>query len=125
MKRRVLFLKEELVAAHSLGFELQSCKLYCGYDRAIRAFDIQRPGVCVEKWDTFGRMHCRHHSDRLMALLDRENNVYQSGIISCLSFNSQISGMYAAGSYSKTGKESNGGLTVLKAMEFQWASTVI
>ena len=30
------------------------------------------------------------------------NDVYQSGIISCLSFNSQICDMYAAGSYTKT-----------------------
>jgi hypothetical protein len=47
-------LKEELVAARSIGFELQSGKLYCGYDRIIRAFDIQRPGVCIEQWKTFG-----------------------------------------------------------------------
>jgi len=77
---------EELVAAYSIGFELQSGKLYCGYDRVIRAFDIQRPGLCIQQWNTF----------------DRTKNVYQSGIISCLSFNSQISGMYAAGSYAKT-----------------------
>ncbi|UJR10513.1 hypothetical protein I4U23_014716 [Adineta vaga] len=77
---------EELVAAHSLGFELQSGRLYCGYDRIIRAFDIQRPGPCIGQWDT----------------CDRVNNIYQSGIISCLSFNSQIPGMYAAGSYAKT-----------------------
>ena len=49
-------LQEELVAAHSLGFELQSGRLYCGYDRTIRAFDIQRPGLSVEKWDTFGKL---------------------------------------------------------------------
>ncbi|CAF0876145.1 unnamed protein product [Adineta ricciae] len=77
---------EELVAAHSLGFELQSCRLYCGYDRTIRAFDIQRPGPCVTQWNT----------------CDRTNDIHQSGIISCLSFNSQIPGMYAAGSYAKT-----------------------
>ncbi|CAF4257826.1 unnamed protein product, partial [Adineta steineri] len=44
---------EELVAAHSLGFELQSGRLYCGYDRIIRAFDIQRPGPCIGQWNTF------------------------------------------------------------------------
>lgn len=52
--RKIFILKEELVAAHSLGFELQSCRLYCGYDRVIRAFDIQRPGHCIAQWNTFG-----------------------------------------------------------------------
>lgn len=47
-------LKEELVAAYSLGFELQTGALYCGYDRIIRAFDLQRPGPCVAEWKTFG-----------------------------------------------------------------------
>ncbi|CAF3318132.1 unnamed protein product [Rotaria sp. Silwood2] len=44
---------EELVAARSLAFELQSGRLYCGYDRVIRAFDIQRPGLCIGQWNTF------------------------------------------------------------------------
>jgi len=48
--------KEELVAAYSIGFELQSGKLYCGYDRIIRAFDIQRPGLCIKEWNTFGNL---------------------------------------------------------------------
>jgi hypothetical protein len=71
----------------------------------IRAFDIQRPGLCIEQWNTFGNFSFNLHSILIRKYFsDRTNSAYQSGIISCLSFNSQISGMYAAGSYAKTSR---------------------
>ena len=49
----------------------------------------------VGYWPTIASFTC-------VLVLARTSDVGQSGIISCLSFNSQISGMYAAGSYART-----------------------
>ncbi len=92
------------MAAYSIGFELQSGRLYCGYDRAIRVFDIQKPGFCIRQWNTCGNFSYIHIQFFIINSLDRTKDAYQTGIISCLSFNPQIPGMYAAGSYAKTSR---------------------
>jgi WD40 repeat protein len=78
---------DEVVAAHALGFEPSGQRLYCGFDRAVRIFDLSRPGrQCVL------RQTCK----------TRRSREGQRGIISCFAFAPDYSGLYAAGSFSGT-----------------------
>ncbi|EKX50697.1 hypothetical protein GUITHDRAFT_134835 [Guillardia theta CCMP2712] len=77
----------ERAAAYSIGFDNTSNKLYCGYNNCIRVFDIERPGREHVLQPTFKRAN--------------RESTGQRGIISCISFNPDRSGLYAAGSYSR------------------------
>ena len=47
-------LKDELTAAHSLRLSSDGQKLYCGFNKMIRIFDVNRPGRdCVSR-PTYG-----------------------------------------------------------------------
>lgn len=73
---------DEVVSALSLAFDAFGGKLYCGFDKCIRIFDVSVPGRdCVER------------------SLKAQG---QAGIISCISVNPTDSQMYAAGSYLRT-----------------------
>lgn len=37
-------MKDELVSAYSIAFDPACAKLYCGYNKCIKVFDISRPG---------------------------------------------------------------------------------
>jgi len=76
---------DELTSAYSLSFDLMGEKIYCGYNKVIRIFDVSIPGRTCEE------IKCSSHL-----------NGGQNGIISCLSFNPDYSGVFAAGSYSNS-----------------------
>ncbi|XP_022098757.1 LOW QUALITY PROTEIN: telomerase Cajal body protein 1-like [Acanthaster planci] len=73
---------DEMATPHSLAFSTDGTKLYCGFNKMIRVFDMDRPGNTCEDRPT------------------RDKTSGQSGIISCFAVNSD--GLYAAGSYSKS-----------------------
>lgn len=73
---------DEPVAAHSIGFDNFGEKLYCGFDKMVRVFNVDRPGRCFEERPT------------------NVKKLGQPGIISCFAFSPL--GVYAAGSYCKT-----------------------
>jgi WD40 repeat protein len=62
-------------------------KLYCGYNNKIRIYDLERPGREHTTLRTFHRAH--------------KQTTGQRGIISCMHFNPDKSGLFAAGSYSR------------------------
>ena len=78
---------DEVTAAHSACFEPTGARLYGGFGRAVRIFDVARPGRSCEV-----RATCP----------TRKSREGQRGIISCLGFAPDYSGLYAAGSFSGT-----------------------
>lgn len=78
---------DEVVAANSCAFSLDGQRLYCGFDRAVRIFDVTRPG-----------RQCK----LLQTCKSRKSRAGQRGIISCFAFAPDFSGLYAAGSFSGT-----------------------
>lgn len=76
---------DEITAAFSIGFNPSGNKIFAGYNKAIRVFDVHRPG-----------RDFKQHSTIL------GNKEGQSGIISSIAFSPTSSGMLAAGSYNQT-----------------------
>jgi WD40 repeat protein len=76
---------DEVTAAYSLAFSLDGARLLSGFDRAVRVFDVSRPGRHVETRPTV----------RSRAARDG-----QRGILSCIAVDPSASGVYAVGSYS-------------------------
>lgn len=77
---------DEIVSPISLCFSLDGARLYTGFPRMIRIFDTSRPGRPVSE-----RPLCKCRSDRSG----------QRGIVSCMSFNPDWSGLYAVGTYAR------------------------
>ncbi|XP_077554232.1 telomerase Cajal body protein 1 homolog [Haemaphysalis longicornis] len=73
---------DEPVSAHSIAFDDLGEKLYCGFNKMVRVFDVHRPGRCFQERPT------------------NVKRMGQPGIISCFAFSPE--GLYAAGSYCKT-----------------------
>ncbi|XP_052201678.1 uncharacterized protein LOC127807682 isoform X2 [Diospyros lotus] len=76
---------DEITAAFSIGFNPAGTKIFAGYNKSIRVFDLHRPGRDFE-----------HHSTV------QGNKEGQSGIISAIAFSPNHLGMFATGSYSQT-----------------------
>ncbi|KAL3820591.1 hypothetical protein ACJIZ3_006496 [Penstemon smallii] len=76
---------DEIAAAFSIGFNPAGNKIFAGYNKTIRIFDVHRPGRDFEQYSTV-----------------QGNKEGQSGIISSIAFSPTSSGMLAAGSYSQT-----------------------
>ncbi|XP_012849395.1 PREDICTED: telomerase Cajal body protein 1-like isoform X1 [Erythranthe guttata] len=76
---------DEITAAFSIGFNPNGNKIFAGYNKTIRVFDVHRPGRDFEQYST---------------LSGKKEG--QSGIISSIAFSPTDSGMLAAGSYSQT-----------------------
>jgi WD40 repeat protein len=80
---------EELTAGYCIAFNhcSGSEQMYIGFNNCVRVFDLSRPG--------------REH--RLLPTFKRANRetTGQRGIISCIAFNPDKSGLYACGSYSR------------------------
>ncbi|CAB4431407.1 unnamed protein product [Rhizophagus irregularis] len=79
--------RDEIVGPNALTFNLDGSRIYCGYKNMIKIFDLDRPG--------------RDGQD-IKTTPSRKSKEGQKGIISCLAFNPDRSGLYAAGSYSQT-----------------------
>ncbi|KAM7530718.1 hypothetical protein LguiB_034128 [Lonicera macranthoides] len=76
---------DEITAAFSIGFNPTGTKIFAGYNKSVRIFDIHRPGRDFE-----------HHSTL------HGNKEGQSGIISAIAFSPSHNGMLATGSYSQS-----------------------
>ncbi|KAL8192514.1 hypothetical protein R6Q57_027699 [Mikania cordata] len=76
---------DEITAAFSIGFNPTGTKIFAGYNKSIRIFDIHRPGRDFEQHSTI-----------------QGNKEGQSGIISSIAFSPTHAGMLATGSYSQT-----------------------
>ncbi|PKA63244.1 Katanin p80 WD40 repeat-containing subunit B1 like [Apostasia shenzhenica] len=75
---------DEITAALSVSFNTSGSKIFAGYDKYIRVFDIHRPGREFEQF----------------SLTKAETSL--AGIISAIAFSPTYSGMLAVGSYSQT-----------------------
>ncbi|CEG36745.1 Guanine nucleotide-binding protein [Plasmopara halstedii] len=78
---------DELTSAHSLAFNTTGTKLFAGFDRMIRYFDLSQPS--------------RDFQARPLSKTRRSRDG-QRGLISTLDFNPDHSQIYAAGSYAGT-----------------------
>ncbi|KAL1926903.1 hypothetical protein VTP01DRAFT_5233 [Rhizomucor pusillus] len=78
---------ERFVGPTVVTFNLDGSRIYCGYENMIEIFDIQRPG---------------QESIKIPTLPTRKSKNGQKGIISCLDFSPDYSGIYAAGSFSQS-----------------------
>ncbi|KAL4012181.1 hypothetical protein IC575_029274 [Cucumis melo] len=76
---------DEITAALSIAFNPAGTKIFAGYNKLVRVFDLHRPGR------DFGQ-----HSTL------QGNKEGQTGIISAIAFSPTHSGMLALGSYSQT-----------------------
>ena len=77
---------DELAPALSVAFNIEGSRLYAGFPRMIRIFDVGRPGKPIE--------------ERKTCLKRRGSTDGQKGLLSCIDFNPDYSGLYAVGSYS-------------------------
>ncbi|KAK9818157.1 hypothetical protein WJX72_007963 [[Myrmecia] bisecta] len=73
---------DEVTAANSVAFNLDGSKLFTGFNKHIRVYDVTRPGRDCQNISTHKK---------------RQDG--QPGIISCLCFNPDRSGLFATGSY--------------------------
>ncbi|CAO3632134.1 unnamed protein product [Cunninghamella blakesleeana] len=81
--------RERFIGPNTISFNLDGSKIYCGYENMIEIFDTQIPG--------------NNTSMKIATIPNRKNHRKgQKGIISCIDFNQDRSGMYAAGSYSQS-----------------------
>nr|CAG4641725.1 EOG090X06W9 [Eurycercus lamellatus] len=76
---------DEVEAANSLCISPDGQKLYCGFDKCVRVFDVQIPG-----------RNCQTRPTK------STDGASQSGIISCIAVNPALPTVYAAASYMKT-----------------------
>ncbi|XP_052782442.1 telomerase Cajal body protein 1-like isoform X2 [Mya arenaria] len=74
---------DEVVAAHCVEFSCDGNKIYAGFNKIIRVFDVTRPGREFKSRPTFAKEG-------------------QRGIISCIAPSPTDIGLYAAGSYAKS-----------------------
>ncbi|KAM1154502.1 hypothetical protein ACFX19_037476 [Malus domestica] len=76
---------DEITAAFSIAFNPTGTKIFAGYNKSVRVFDLHNPGRDFEQYSTL-----------------QGNKEGQAGIMSAMSFCPTHSGMLAIGSYSKT-----------------------
>ena len=78
---------DEVDSIVSLAFNPKGTRLFAGGNRMIRIFDLTRSGGQIESRATSKTKKSREG---------------QRGIISCIAFNPDHSGIYAAGSYGRS-----------------------
>ncbi|KAK8488218.1 hypothetical protein V6N13_120025 [Hibiscus sabdariffa] len=76
---------DEITAAFSVSFNPAGTKLFAGYNKSVRVFDVHRPGRDFAQYSTL-----------------QGNKEGQTGIISAIAFCPTHTGMLATGSYSQT-----------------------
>ncbi|KAL9234106.1 hypothetical protein vseg_009013 [Gypsophila vaccaria] len=76
---------DEITAAFSIAFNPAGSKIFAGYNKTLRVFDVHRPG--------------RDFVQRSTLQASKEG---QSGIISAIAFSPTHSGMFATGSYDQS-----------------------
>ncbi|KAF9447780.1 WD40 repeat-like protein [Macrolepiota fuliginosa MF-IS2] len=82
--------RERFIAPHSMAFNLNASKIYCGYEDAIEVFDVARPG----------------EGTRILTTPSRKSKDGLKGIISALAFSPDYStgsdAFYAVGTLNPT-----------------------
>ncbi|GAB2265378.1 hypothetical protein Dimus_000437 [Dionaea muscipula] len=76
---------DEITAAFSVAFNPSAAKIFAGYNKSLRVFDLHRPGRDFIQHSTL-----------------KGNKEGQSGIISAIAFSPVNSGMLATGSYDQS-----------------------
>ncbi|KAI4312109.1 hypothetical protein MLD38_036961 [Melastoma candidum] len=76
---------DEITAAFSIAFNPAGSKIFAGYNKSMRIFDVHRPGREFEQYSTL-----------------KGKNEGQAGIISAIAFSPAHTGLLATGSYSQT-----------------------
>lgn len=76
---------DEITAAFSVAFNPAGTKVFAGYNKSVRVFDVHRPGRDFVQYSTL-----------------QGNKEGQTGIISAIAFCPTHTGMLATGSYSQT-----------------------
>ncbi|XP_062017039.1 uncharacterized protein LOC133733438 isoform X2 [Rosa rugosa] len=76
---------DEITAAFSIAFNPSGTKIFAGYNKLVRVFDLHRPGRDYNQYSTV-----------------QGNKEGQTGIMSAMAFSPTHNGMLAIGSYSKT-----------------------
>ncbi|XP_074272139.1 uncharacterized protein LOC141596039 [Silene latifolia] len=76
---------DEITAAYSIAFNPTANKIFAGYNKTLRVFDVHRPGRDFKQHSTL-----------------QKSKEGQSGIISAIAFSPAHSGMFATGSYDQT-----------------------
>ncbi|KAL0281532.1 UNVERIFIED_CONTAM: hypothetical protein PYX00_002490 [Menopon gallinae] len=77
---------DEVTAAYSLAFSPDGRKIYSGFKKVIRIFDVSLPGRVSEERN----------------VKPKGESVFQTSIISCISINPVAPNIYALGSYDRT-----------------------
>ncbi|XP_066930672.1 dentin sialophosphoprotein-like [Clytia hemisphaerica] len=86
---------DEITSPHSVSFNYDGSKVYCGFNNCIRIFDSNRPGrQFVER--SIVRKKTRSRKER------QQKSLNQRGIVSSIAFSNQYSGLYALGTFTKT-----------------------
>ena len=78
---------DAITSAVSVRFDPSGQKIFCGFERMIRIFDVSRPGRSCEERPT-----CKTKRSRFG----------QRGLLSCIDFSKDHTGMYAVGSYARS-----------------------
>ncbi|GMN50908.1 hypothetical protein TIFTF001_020057 [Ficus carica] len=76
---------DEITAAFSIAFNPSGTKIFAGYNKSVRVFDLHRPGRDFQQFSTV-----------------QGNKEGQTGILSAMAFSPNHTGMLAIGSYSQT-----------------------
>jgi len=76
---------DEITPAISISFNLTGDKIYCGYQNYLKIFDVGSPG-----------------RDSTHVVVYNKRDGGQRGLLSCINFSPDYSGMFAVGSYSNT-----------------------
>ncbi|KAH7516000.1 hypothetical protein FEM48_Zijuj10G0088100 [Ziziphus jujuba var. spinosa] len=76
---------DEIAAAFSIAFNPAGTKIFAGYNKSVRVFDLHCPGREFKQYSTL-----------------KANKEGQRGIISAMAFSPSHTGMLAMGSYSRT-----------------------
>ncbi|CAI0468359.1 unnamed protein product [Linum tenue] len=76
---------DEITAAISVAFNSDGTKIFAGYNKCIRVFNVHRPGRDFKQYSTL-----------------KGNKEGQTGIISAIAFSPSHTGMLATGSFSQT-----------------------
>lgn len=77
---------DEVTSAYSLCFSPDGSKLYCGFKKCIRIFDVSQPGRVFEQRN----------------LKVKDEPAFQTNIISSIAVNPTFKNLYTLGSYDKT-----------------------
>ena len=94
--------------AYSIAFNQDASKIYGGYKKSVKIFDISLPGRNYQEVRLDGKTKLIRQNDKKVIFLKNILSYHQkadqykvTGIISCIAFSQQSSGVYAIGSYSK------------------------